>query len=503
MKYIKTYESFRCVINEEWFWNKDEYEKGNLSDYFADPNKDDSPVLDFVLSYQVEKIKGEVEAEDDPYISIGKEQNVWYLRYDIIVTNTPLAKWFVKSSKNEIRPFSGHEFSVQMRLPLDKMNELISSYKSKKINKIELIKRLEDLTNNSDKKFGIRIVDGKVRQLEKIIKTNPDSLKEIGLYTMIGHKLDDSVFNDIDWDNIETEKNDKVDNSVKSIVDDLIKSFKGDYDGTDEESALKIIKRIKSKNEIAQINNLLISKGKPNLKDYINSEMSDIDQKEYRAIWDHLSKFGVTGANFNELLATIGKGIDAIESFLKKFNENLESISLKMYELGVKSASIVEKFIKWILDKIKNFKEKHPTLYRTIIITIVLLVILFVLTSAAASGGKPSPETINKAIGLLEICKDKSVEKMDVEHSSIYSEAMVYLINLRDGKSVSGFSQMALKAANLALSAIEQKKLGSNELTEGELLSWAEKGTKYVAGKIISSGHYEFTVDDPEFFQPK
>ncbi len=495
MKYIKTYESFRCAINEEWFWNKDEYEKGNLSDYFADPNKDDSPVLDFVLNYQTEKIKDEVEVEDDPYISIGKKQNVWYLRYDIVVTNTPLAKWFLKSSKNEIVPFSGHEFSVQMRLPLDKMYELISSYKSKKIDKIELNKRLEDLTNNSDKKFGIKIVDGKVRQLEKIIKTNPDALKEIGLYTMIGHKLDDSVFNDIDWNNIESKKNDKVDNSVKSIVDDLIKSFKGDYDGTDEESALKIIKRIKSKNEIAQINNLLISKGKPNLKDYINSEMSDIDQKEYRSIWDHLGKFGVTGANFNELLATIGKGLDTIESFFKKFNENLESISLKMYELGVKSASIVEKFIKWILDKIKNFKEKHPVLYRTIIITIVLLVILFVLTSAAASGGKPSPETINKAIGVMEAISDSAAEEMDFEKSKLTSEVMVYLINLRDGKSVSEYSSQAVKIANNALTFVEQN---TNKYSDESWSQYAAEGAKFVAAKIVDYGSsgkvYQFTT---------
>lgn len=94
--------------------------------------------------------------------------------------------------------------------------------------------------------------------------------------------------------------------AVIPLAQSLMKAFDGV--GTDEALAVQTIKKIKSKEEVYELNLLLKSYKKGSLKDYINGDMSDFDSTEYRAIWTHLGKFGVTGANFNNALAALGKG---------------------------------------------------------------------------------------------------------------------------------------------------------------------------------------------------
>lgn len=94
--------------------------------------------------------------------------------------------------------------------------------------------------------------------------------------------------------------------AVIPLAQSLMKAFDGW--GTDEELAVQTIKKIKSKEEVYELDLLLKSWKKGSLKDYINGDMSDFDSTEYRAIWAHLGKFGVTGANFNNALAALGKG---------------------------------------------------------------------------------------------------------------------------------------------------------------------------------------------------
>ena len=94
--------------------------------------------------------------------------------------------------------------------------------------------------------------------------------------------------------------------AVIPLAQSLMKAFDGW--GTDEALAVQTIKKIKSKEEVYELDLLLKSYKKGSLKDYINGDMSDFDSKEYREIWAHLGKFGVTGANFNNALAALGKG---------------------------------------------------------------------------------------------------------------------------------------------------------------------------------------------------
>lgn len=94
------------------------------------------------------------------------------------------------------------------------------------------------------------------------------------------------------------------------IAQSLMKAFDGA--GTNEQLALQAIKKIKSKEEVFQLDKILLAYKRPNLKDYINGDLTDYDSQIYRAIWAHLGKFGVTGANYNEFLASVGKGVEAI-----------------------------------------------------------------------------------------------------------------------------------------------------------------------------------------------
>ena len=109
---------------------------------------------------------------------------------------------------------------------------------------------------------------------------------------------------------VQKQKMEAAKQAAKPIVSGLMKAFDGA--GTDEALAVQTIKKIKSKEEIYQVNKLLLAYKRPNLKDYINGDMSDIDSNEYRAIWTHLGKFGVTGANFNNFLAGVGKVVDVV-----------------------------------------------------------------------------------------------------------------------------------------------------------------------------------------------
>lgn len=98
--------------------------------------------------------------------------------------------------------------------------------------------------------------------------------------------------------------------AAKQAVIPLAKSLMTAFDGagTNEQLAVQTINKLKSKEEVYELDKLIKSWKKLSLKDYINGDMSDFDSKEYRQIWAHLGKLGVTGANYNNALAALGKG---------------------------------------------------------------------------------------------------------------------------------------------------------------------------------------------------
>jgi hypothetical protein len=94
-----------------------------------------------------------------------------------------------------------------------------------------------------------------------------------------------------------------------------------------EEMAVKAIKLINSKECLYEVDRMVkgYKRGKPpyNLQSLINSYMSDYNSAQYRAIWQHLGKFGVTGANYNAFLAGVGKTVEVAGKMVGKLQDML------------------------------------------------------------------------------------------------------------------------------------------------------------------------------------
>jgi hypothetical protein len=101
---------------------------------------------------------------------------------------------------------------------------------------------------------------------------------------------------------------------AQQIFNELLKAFDmdgdkdlRDSDGTNEGLALTAIKKIKNKETLDAVNRMIASwKQYPNLKSWLNAEMSDFDS-EYGDIWNKLEKMGYAGANRNVLLKYAGE----------------------------------------------------------------------------------------------------------------------------------------------------------------------------------------------------
>ena len=115
-------------------------------------------------------------------------------------------------------------------------------------------------------------------------------------------------------------------NSIKSAFDMDGDGDLRDWDGTNESTALKAIRKISSKETLNLLNKLISKQGQySGLKDWVNDEMSDFDS-EYGDIWTKLESLGYSGQNKNILYKIAGyspvglvvkgvdKGIDALRS---------------------------------------------------------------------------------------------------------------------------------------------------------------------------------------------
>lgn len=110
------------------------------------------------------------------------------------------------------------------------------------------------------------------------------------------------------------------------ITKELMTALGADADD-DEEMAVKAIKKINSKECLYEVDRMVkgYKRGKApySLQSLINSYMSDYNSTQYRAIWQHLGKFGVTGANYNSFLAGVGKGVQAVGKAFGKVGDYL------------------------------------------------------------------------------------------------------------------------------------------------------------------------------------
>ena len=114
----------------------------------------------------------------------------------------------------------------------------------------------------------------------------------------------------------------KNDSAAYSVVNALKRAFDldgdnvfDDYDGTNEDDAVKAIDLIVNKNILDKVNEIIAYQIKPykDLRAWLNAEMSDFDPTQYRAIWKRLEGLGYTGANYNTFLAAAGAGVDLVK----------------------------------------------------------------------------------------------------------------------------------------------------------------------------------------------
>jgi hypothetical protein len=109
----------------------------------------------------------------------------------------------------------------------------------------------------------------------------------------------------------------QADKQAYAIFGELMKAFDidgdkdlKDNDGTNEKAAVAAIQKIKNKETLDSLNRY-IGKWKqyPNLKTWLNAEMSDFDG-EYGQIWAKLEKMGYAGANYSVLAKVAGVAAD-------------------------------------------------------------------------------------------------------------------------------------------------------------------------------------------------
>ena len=173
----------------------------------------------------------------------------------------------------------------------------------------------------------------------------------------------------------------------------------------------------------------------------------------------------ITGSEFISHLESLNENwiSDSYEKVKWKVIEYLWTFLEESKKIGFKIFTKVFTFLKWIWNKIKSFKEKHPIIFKIVTITLLVLIIL-ILSSCVAHAqvsGQPLDENqINLAIGFIndmeEHGKIKSFTKWDV------NKAIAYLIKLRDAHGVvnpndiNNFGQESVTLANQSIKASEE-----------------------------------------------
>lgn len=105
--------------------------------------------------------------------------------------------------------------------------------------------------------------------------------------------------------------------NVNTIIKNLHAAFDGA--GTNEDLAVRTIKMINTKDVLVKVDQTIaktVGKQYPKIKTlaaWINDEMSEIDPKQYDAIWGHLTKMGYKGKESNKFLRAVGKTKEVVQ----------------------------------------------------------------------------------------------------------------------------------------------------------------------------------------------
>ena len=222
------------------------------------------------------------------------------------------------------------------------------------------------------------------------------------------------------------------------------------------------------------------------MKHLNNFESFSINEQRTLAALDELCSFDSLNEGFSDWMKKIG-------DFFERINDSIRNLMLTLMEKGLMALSVLKKFFDKVLDMIKGFREKHPALFRTIIITLVLIVLFFVLCSAAAGKHEGVPDgVLDAAIGFLKRLQTEGSGKYD---DGTLMKAQAYLFELKKGGSVSNpvFGNQVTALANSAIKVVQQNAEEIKSMAPGEeknqsmayLLDLAEKGSRMVSYKIV------------------
>jgi hypothetical protein len=222
------------------------------------------------------------------------------------------------------------------------------------------------------------------------------------------------------------------------------------------------------------------------MKHLHNYEYFSINEQRTLAALDELCNFDPLNEGFSDWMKKI-------RDFFEIINDSIRNLMLTMMEKGLMALGVLKKFFDKVLEKIKAFRENHPALFRTIIITLVLIVLFFVLCSAAVGKKEGVPDgVLDAAIGLLKRLQTEGSGKHD---DDTLMKAQAYLFELKKGGgqiSNPVFGKQVADLANSAIKVIQQNAEEIKKMAPGEersqsityLVELAEKGSKMVSYKI-------------------
>lgn len=188
--------------------------------------------------------------------------------------------------------------------------------------------------------------------------------------------------------------------------------------------------------------------------------------------------------------------IDSIKDFFSGFKQKVVDIFwsflVKAYEIGFAIWDKLNTFIKWLFGKINSFADKHPTLWRIMIITIIILIILIVTASSAKAQttGQPIPlARINMAIGWLDSVKGG-------KDPMLVNKAIAHLVDLKDGHmDLQGLGDGAINMADAALTTasriMDEAKTSNDDTFFKFCVDLIQKGNEYVGAVYTKSGGFE------------
>ena len=186
--------------------------------------------------------------------------------------------------------------------------------------------------------------------------------------------------------------------------------------------------------------------------------------------------------------------LDWLKGVKEKIVDMFYTFVIKAYQIGLAIYDKVSTFINWLINKIKDWREKHPVAWKVTVITLVIIIILIVSasTAKAATTGQPIPvERIDMAIGWLD-----KVKSGGGEDPMIVGKAIAHLVDLRDGQiDLPNLGSEAINMANAALGTVDKIIIDSKTQTDPQFFQFCvglmEKGKDYVEAIYTQGGGLE------------